>query len=235
MDENRPHKKTKPERVPATILSDFNFSTCTTIDDIFQFIDCESVDFDELAKDIRSGVIEIQHDRILIALGNQAAMDNFTHVVAPIMALINAIIDRYGCMRVKIWVANILPRPGADMNVVKIMIKQNTAIKKAIAGMVRRKKYPVQHIISHKWFLKRVKNDDGTLDLEVDGMYFVKGTIHLNKHGLEHLYLLLAKQMQLWNVQYEWDSVPIVIRRKSKRKVLQPIQQVEQQDQVERQ
>ena len=145
-------------------------------------------------------------------------------MVAPVIALINAVIDRYGCMKIHIWVANLLPRPGASPDMLRIMMKQNKSVKRAIAALVRKKKYPIDHITSHKWFLKRVKNPDGSLDVEVDNMYFVSGTMHLNKHGLEHFYLLLARVMKLWEVNYEWSGMPVVVHRNSRRRVLQPLE-----------
>ena len=189
-------------------------------------MDCTDTDLDELTRDIRSGVIHLKYSRMLIALGNQAALDYFTVVVAPVMALVNAIIDRYGCMKVRIWVANMLPRPQATPEMTKVMMKQNRSLKKAVNALVRRRKYPVQHIASHKWFLKRVKNPDGTLDVEVDQMYYVSGTVHLNRHGLEHYYLLLARAMKLWDVSYEWSGMPVVVRRRARRKVLQPLDEL---------
>ena len=140
------------------------------MDDCFQFVDCQGVDFDEVAKDIRSGVIKVKYSCIVIAIGNMASLDNFTNVVVPAMALVNAIIDRYGCMKVKIWVTNLIPHPDADAPMLQVMRKQNGGLMKSVNALVRRKKYPVNHITSHKWFLKRVKNEDGTLETEVDQM-----------------------------------------------------------------
>ena len=93
----------------ATILADFNFSTTTAVDDSFQFIDCSDVNYEALARDIRAGVLEISYKKIIISIGNQAAMDNFTNVVYPVNAIINALIDRYGCLSVQIWVVSVLP------------------------------------------------------------------------------------------------------------------------------
>ena len=108
-----------------TILCDFNFTTTTSIDDFFQFIDCMDVEFDGLARDIRASVIELQYNKIIIVIGNVAVMDNFTNVVHPVLSLINAIIDRRGCLHIRIWVMNVLPRPGVDPDVTAVIHKQN--------------------------------------------------------------------------------------------------------------
>ena len=219
----------RTSRLKATILCDYNFSTSTALDDSFQFIDCSDADFDELARDVRAGVISIRHSRIIIAIGNQAALDNFTNVISPVNLIINAIIDRYGCVKVNIWTTSLLPRPGISPAMSTVLRKQNKGLFRAVRALVRRRKYPVQHVASHKWFLKRVKNPepDGEIITEVDQMYYVRGTIHLNQHGLEHLYLLLAKELGLWNVQYEWLEIPLVLRRSGKkRKVLEEIKEV---------
>ena len=95
-----------------TILSDFNFCTSTKMDDSYHFVDCAGADFKELAKNVRAGVIRVQFSKVIIAVGNQAAVDNFTNVVVPVNQLINAMFDRFGCVRIKIWVMSLLPRPG---------------------------------------------------------------------------------------------------------------------------
>ena len=221
------HKqRQKRSKEHATIPADFNFSTTTTVDNSFQFIDCTNVDYDKLAKDIRSGVIELQNYKIIIAIGNQAAMDNFTNVVYPVNGLVNAIIDRYGCVNVKIWVLNILPRPLVDRQTTETIQKQNKGLAKVVAALIRRKNYLIVHVSTHKWFLKCVKESDGdALSVQVDRMYYCAGTIHLNQHGLEHFHLLLVKELQLWDVQYEWSEIPIVLARGiKKRRVLQPIE-----------
>ena len=212
-------------RHKATILCDFNFSTSTIIDDSFQFVDCTDVDFEQLARDVRAGVLDIQHSKVVIAIGNQAAMDNFTNVVSVTTMLVNALVDRLGCINVQIWVLSVIPRPDAAPEVVNIIRKQNKGLFKSVRALVRRCKYPVEFITAHKWFLKRVQYPDGDIQVEVDKMYYVRGTQHLNKQGLEHLYLLVAKQVRLWNVQYEWQEMPLVLKRMvKKRRVLHPLQ-----------
>ena len=62
--------------------------------------------------------------------------------------------------------------------------------------------------------------------VEVDTIYYEPGTIHLNKQGLEHLYLLIAGELKLWHVEYKWEKMPVVRRAASKRKVLQPLQEM---------
>ena len=211
-------------RQPATILCDYNFAMTTAVDDSFQFIDCFQVEFDKLAREIRNGVIEIEHKKVIVAIGNQAALDNFTNVVNPVNLIINALIDRYGCLQVEIWVLSLLPCPGVPQGVTEILQKQNKSIGKAIAALIQRRRFPVQFVPSHKCFLKRVQNGDGKLQVEVDNMYYYQGTIHLNQHGLEHFYLLLVQELQLWDVKYEWTEMPIVVKRGLKRKVLQQLQ-----------
>ena len=79
--------------------------------------------------------------------------------------------------------------------------------------------------MSHKWFLKRVKHEDQSMEVQVDGMYYQRGTIHLSQHGLEHFYLLLAQELELWEVEYKWKEIPLVGKHRGgkKRKVLQDL------------
>ena len=132
------------------MLSDFNFTATTAIDDSFQFIDCSEVDFDVLAKDIHAGVLQIQHSKIIIAVGNVATMDNFTNVVHPVMGIINALIERYGCLHTRIWVVNVLPCPGVSEEVTAVVPMQNRGLARAVNALVRKKAYPLMHLRSHK-------------------------------------------------------------------------------------
>ena len=105
------------------------------------------------------------------------------------------------------------------------MQKLNKSLVKVVRALVQRKKYPLYFVTAHKWFLKRVKYEaEEDIKVEVDNMFYVPGTVHLNQHGLEHLYLLLAKELGLWNVRYNWLEIPLVIKRKLKgRRVLQDL------------
>ena len=194
----------------------------TKVDDSFQFVDCADVDFEHLARDIRAGIIEIKYKKIVIALGNTANFDNYTNVVVPVNAFINALIDRYGCLNVEIWIANIIPRPDATSQEVTMIMKQNKGLWKAVRALVRRRKYPVTHIGSHKWFMKRVRQEDGMFQVCVDRIYCCQGTIHLNQQGLQHLCLLLAKELQLWDVKYQWSEMPIVMGHPNKKRKVFP-------------
>ena len=214
-------------REHATILADFNFSTTTAVDDCFQFVDCSDVDFDDLAKDIRAGVVEIMNKKVIIVIGNLAAMDNFTNVIHPVNLMINSLIDRFGCVNVEIWVVNVLPCPAASEDQMQVICKQNRGLAKAVNALIRRKRYSLHHVNSHKWFLKRVKCDEGKMEIQVDGMFYHSGTVHLNQHGLEHYYLLLVRELKLWQVQYEWSEMPVVKKRVTKkRKVLEDVETV---------
>ena len=106
------------------------------MDDLFQFVDCREVDFDDLARDIRSGVIEIKYPKIVISIGNQAAMDNCTNLVVPTNAIINALVERFGCLNIRIWVANVILRPDASPSVVQVIRKQNKGLWKAVRALV---------------------------------------------------------------------------------------------------
>ena len=93
----------------ATMFADFDFTTNTQIDSFFQFINCSEASPEALARDVRSGVIPIHYSRVVIAVGNTAPMDRFTNVCKPINLLINALEERMGCFRLKMWVMGILP------------------------------------------------------------------------------------------------------------------------------
>ena len=86
-----------PQQRKLTILADYNFCMTTKIDDSFQFIDCEGVNGRQLAKDIHVGIVPIHHDLVCIALGNSAKIDQYTNVVSTVTAVINALVERFGC------------------------------------------------------------------------------------------------------------------------------------------
>ena len=207
----------------ATILSDYNLCTTTPTDSLFHFVDCSQVSMHKLAKDIRAGIIEIKHTRVVIALGNLAALDSYTNVASPTVAVINALVERYGCTSVKIFVLGVLPRPGIDYDQEQVLKVQNKALGKAVRALIRKKQYPVTYVAAYKWLLRRLVRANDVIDIQPDPMYFYPGTPHLNSDGLNHMYLLLAKFMQLrMDIQYEWSGMPIV-QAKQKRRVLQDV------------
>ena len=192
------------------------------MDDLFQFVDCTGVDGFSLAKDIRSGVVEIKYGRVAIALGNAARLDHFSNVSTCVTAVINALIERYGCINVKIRVMGLLPRPLAQVEEVECIKSQNKALFKAVRALVRRRNYPVQFVAAHKWFLKRVKNpEDDSTEVAVDCIYYEEGSNHLSESGLVHFHLLLAQELQLRRIKYEWKGMPVVVKKQKKRKVME--------------
>ena len=83
---------------------------------------------------------------------------------------------------------------------------------------------PVKFLPAYKWFLKRVKHPrDPVLQVEVDGIYFEEGLDMLNQDGQLHFHLLLAKQLGLKKIDYEWSGMPIV-KKKSGRRVFGKLQ-----------
>ena len=208
------------ERRKATILADYNFSSTAAIDDSFQFINCTGTDGVVLAKDVRAGVVQVEHGRVVIALGNSATLDSFSNVTACVNAVMNALIERFGCLKLNIWVMSLLPRPGAEVQETEYLKRQNKALAKNVRALVRRKNYPIKFITAHKWLLKRVKDPkDETIVTEVDTMYFEEGTNQLNHSGLAHLHLLLAAELRLRKIKYEWKGIPLVMKKVSKRKI----------------
>ena len=202
-----------------TILADYRFLSSAVVDDSFQFIDCEGVNRFGLAKDIRSGVVCIENTRIIIALGNDAKLDQFSNVSSVVVAVINAIFDRYGCVGREVWVAGILPKPLADVQEAENLKIQNKSLFKSVRALVHRKQYPLKFITAYKWLLKRVKNPDGTVDTEPDLIYYEQASNWLNAQGLAHLHLLLAQKLNLRRIKYCWEGMPMVSRRVRKRRV----------------
>ena len=145
----------------ATMFADFDFTTTTQIDSFFQFIDCSEPSPDALARDVRSGVIPIHYSRVVIAIGNTAPMDRFTNVCKPINLLINALVERMGCFRLKVWVLGLLPRPCQDDSQRQVMIRMNKGIGKSVEALIKRKQFPLKYLPAQKWLLKRVEQEGG--------------------------------------------------------------------------
>ena len=195
----------------ATILYDYNASISSPADDCFQFIDCSDVNGMQLAKDVRAGVIQLKWKNIVIALGNNAGLDQYTNVTTTVNMLINAIIERKGCVNVQIWILSLIPRIGIDDQQVGVLQMQNRNLFKAVRALVRRKNYPVKYITAHKWFLKREQHEDGTLHVVPDLIYYYRDfQLNLNEQGLAHLHLLIAKQLKLCRIDYSWEGMPLV-------------------------
>ena len=197
----------------ATLFADFDFTTSTQIDNFFQFIDCSEASPDVLARDVRSGVIPIHYSRVVIAIGNTAPMDRFVNVCRPINLLINALVERMGCFRLKLWVLGLLPRPCQDESQRQIMIRVNKGIRKSVEALARKKNFPVQYLAAQKWLLKRVEQEGGIRRMTPDTSMYQYGTNHLNDVGLKHLYLLLAKDLRLREIHYEWEGPPVVYEK----------------------
>ena len=166
--------------------------------------------------DVRAGVIPVQNKKVIIALGNAAVLDNFTNVITTVNAVINALIERKGCVHQQIWICSLLPRLGADEAQNKVLIQQNKGLAKSVRALIRRKQFPLKFITAHKWLLRRMVDEDGTSEVEPDGIFYEENG-NLNQHGLEHLHLLLAKEVQLREIRYSWDKMPTIKRITHKR------------------
>ena len=209
----------------ATIFADYNFFSTSRVDSLLQFVDCIGVGGRQLVKDIRSTVIPIEHSRVIIALGNTAQLDGYTDVTASMVAVVNAVMERYGAVNVQLYVLSLLPRPRADVEKMNVIKQQNTSLFKVVRSMIRCKQLPIQYVTTPKWFLKRVKHPNGDIQIEVDTIYYEDHEDVLNRNGQVHLHLLLAKLLNLKKICYEWDGMPLVIakevrevRRKGDRK-----------------
>ena len=67
---------------------------------------------------------------------------------------------------------------------------------------------------AYKWFLKRVKHlQDGSVTIEPDMVYYDPVTKMLNDHGQVHLHLLVARQLQLNKIEYQWEGMPAVVKK----------------------
>ena len=183
----------------------------------------------DLARDVRAGVLGTQHSRAVIAIGNCAVMQPFVNVCAPINMLINALVERKGCMRARIFVCGLLPRPGLDDVEKEIMKKCNKGIMKSVNALVRKKQFPAIYVNMPLWFLKRVQFEDGSMEIQPDTTYYQPGGAALNDVGLNHLFLLLAKRMELDDIDYSWAGVPLV-QEVEGRQVLAEIPQMLEQD-----
>ena len=202
---------------------DYKFYSTAKVDDCFQFVDCCNVNIADLVKDIHSGVVPIANRRVVIALGNSAKLDEFMNVTTIANAIINALVERFGCVGREIVVLSLFPHPLADPFQTQIIQRINKSLFKSVRALVRRKKFPIRFIAGHKWLLKRVKSPDG-IRTDVDNIYYVPGTNNLNEHGLAHLHLLLAQELKLRWIKYKWNGMPVVEQRAC-RKVLREVQQ----------
>ena len=129
------------------------------------------------------------------------------------MKIVGALVDRYGSINLDISVLSLLPQPTANMEEKEVLKNQNRSLSRAIRGMVHKRRYPVQLVTAHKWFLKRVKNPDESIDIEEDGIFFEEGSDAINQNGQIHLHLLLARVLQLRKISYEWSGMPVVNRK----------------------
>ena len=207
-------------RRKATILADYKFYSSATIDDSYEFVDCSDTNVFKVAKDVRAGVIPISHPYAVITLGNTGIINQYSHISASAMAMMNALIERYGCVNMKIWILGVLPRPNADEELIHYIKLQNKALYRAVRGVVRKKQYPVQFIPAYKWLLKRVKHPEEQMCVtKVNLSYFEKDSDILNANGLAHLHLLLAREIGLRRIKYEWKGMPMVVAKKGKRQV----------------
>ena len=194
----------------ASILADYSFYSTSKVDSLFQFIDCSQVSRDrQLAKDIRAGVVAVEHRKVVIALGNNAQLDGFTNVAVFVSTVVHALIDRYGCVNLDMFVLGMLPRPLADAHQVDMLKQQNTALFRVVRSIIHRRQAPVRFVPAYKWFLKRVKHSDGNIKTKVDTIYFDEGHNSLSQNGQVHLHLLLANLLKL-KINYEWKEMPLL-------------------------
>ena len=202
----------------ATILFDYNASTCTAADDMFDFIDCSEANPKDVARDLRSGITE--NTDVIIAIGNSMVLDNYTNLSGPPLLLAKAIIQRYGCTGVRIYITAMLPRLGLDVFQEQVLKKQNKSLSRAIRAVVRREKFPINFIPAHTWLLKRVEMLDGSMEIRPDLAYYDQDTGNLSGEGLSHLHLLLGGRLNLRKIEYRWEGMPVVKQKNKKRKVL---------------
>ena len=104
----------------------------------------------------------MEHKLVVIALGNTAVLNQYTNVATTVSGVINALIERFGCLNVEITVLGILPRPTADSMQVGILKQQNESLYKVVRNLIRRRKYPVKFLPAYKWFLKEFQMRTGT-------------------------------------------------------------------------
>ena len=207
-------------RRKATILADYKFFTSARIDDCYQFIDCAGANGGQVAKDVRAGVLKIDHRQVIIALGNDAVLNQFTNIASVVMPIATALIERQGCLRTSIWIMSLLPRPLARQEEEQCLKEQNKKLFRSVRALVRRKQYPVTFLTAHKWLLKRVKTPgDDRVRVEIDHMFFEENSNQLNEQGLWHLHLLMAKELGLRKIKYAWSGMPVVVQQDGPRMV----------------
>ena len=194
----------------ATILADYNFSSTARVDNLFHFVDCIDVHGRELARDVRAGVIPIQHRNVVIALGNGAKLDKYTSVARTVVAVINALVERYGCVGLQLVVLAILPRPMATLEETELLKEQNRSLFKVTRSLIRKKQYPIKYVPAYKWFLKRVENPSGEVNVQPDLIYFEEANNAINHDGQVHMHLLLAQMLKLKKISYEWSGMPLI-------------------------
>ena len=161
----------------------------------------------------------MEHGGVVIALGNAAPLNQFSNISAVVTLVINALVERFGCTALQIWVLGLLPHPLDDAHQVELLKGQNKSLFLSVRALVHKRGYPLQFIPAYKWLLKWVKHPDGTFEVQVDGIYYVEGTNDLNESGQAHLHLLLARELQLRTIKYKWQGMLVVEHKKVQHKV----------------
>ena len=100
----------------------------------------------ESARDKRAGVVEIQHSKIVVALGNSAQLDKFTSVANTVLAVLNALVVHFGVLSLEILVLGILLRPLDDAKKIEILKEQNNLLFKIVCSLIRKRKYPITYV-----------------------------------------------------------------------------------------
>ena len=205
-----------------TILANYKFYSTAKVDDCFQFVNCGTVGAFDVARDIHAGVIPIENRKVIIALGNSAILDGYTNVSTVATAIINALVEHFGCVGLEVYVLGLLPQLLADPDQVALLQRTNKSLFRSVRALIRRKGFPLKFLPAYKWLLKWVKTPHGTFT-EVDGIYYIDGSNDLNEHGLAHLHLLLAHECQLRRIKYQWKGMPEVVQQKTRQKVFPPV------------
>ena len=108
------------------------------------------------------------------------------------------------------FVLGLLPRLGIEQQQLVILKEQNRSLFKVVCALICKKRYPTEYIPAYKWFLKWVKHPDQFTTTEIDQIYYDEQGCSFSQNGQVHLHLLLIKQLQLKNINYEWQGMPLV-------------------------
>ena len=137
-------------------------------------------------------------------------LGHYTNVTQVVSGVVNGLVDHYGSLYLQMFVLGLLPRSGIEQQQLVVLKEQNQSLFKVVCALICKKRYPTEYIPPYKWFRKWVKHHDQSITTEIDQIYYDEQDCSLSQNGQVNLHLLLIKQLQLKNINYEWRGMLLV-------------------------